>query len=62
MSILTRKIHSTHLFFSVYRIKIFTLLNFEKVFVRFGATRSISVACDEGNFSFPEECCLQPFV
>ncbi len=35
MGRVTRKIHSTHFFFSVYRIKLFTLLNFEKAFVRF---------------------------
>ncbi len=36
MGILKRKIHSTHFFFSVYRINLFSILNFEKVFVRFG--------------------------
>ena len=36
MSILTRKIHSTYFFFSVYRIKLFSIPNLKKAFVRFG--------------------------
>lgn len=36
MSILTRKIHSTHFSSSVYRINLFSILILKKSFVRFG--------------------------
>ena len=50
MGILTRKIHSTHFFFSVYRIDLFSVLNFEKAFVRFAKSLCLiflTQACDK---------------
>ena len=50
MGILTRKIHSTHFFFSVYRIDLFSILNFEKAFVRFAKSLCLiflTQACDK---------------